>query len=446
MKNESFLFDLTGIGFALLDSSGNISLSNSIFKTYSRSTSTLLSECFPETFGLERVLEQLESGQKSVFYLENINRKGSDGKIVYLSLSLHRHPYINSTIVCIIKNVSQAAILKQQITQQQNDILILRQMLNIHADQAKNRLLGNSTQMHSLRESAQRVAQIPSVNILLTGESGTGKNLLARYIHFSSQNPNQAFIEINCAAIPDHLLESELFGYEKGAFTNATTSKKGLLEEANQGTLFLDEIGELPLALQAKLLHVLDGKGFRRLGSNKEVQVQFRLIAATNKDLQALVSEKKFREDLLFRLNVVHFELPPLRELDNDVLEIAEHLLHHFNIKFNKKVKGFSDKAKQAILAHHWPGNVRELSNIIERAMIFVSSDVIQEEDLLFQQHRKDENKKWHIPQDGLNLENLEKELIEEALKKTNGNKTGAAKLLGLTRDTLRYRLEKHNL
>ncbi len=446
MKNESFLFDLSGVGFAFLDSSGLISLSNSLFKSYSHTISSSLMECFPETFGLEQVLKQLESGEKSVFYLDNINRKGTDGKVIYLSLTLHRHPNIAGTIVCIVKNVSQAAILKQQITQQQNDILILQQMLSVYADPSKNHMLGTSLKMQSLRESAQKVAQIPFVNILLTGESGTGKNLLARYIHTFSQNPDQPFIEINCAAIPDHLLESELFGYEKGAFTNATTAKKGLLEEADGGTLFLDEIGELPIALQAKLLHVLDDKGFRRLGSNKEIHVQFRLIAATNRDLQTLVSEKKFREDLLFRLNVVQITLPPLRELETDVLEIAAHLIRHFNAKFNKKVEGFSKQAQQALLTYHWPGNVRELSNIIERAMIFASSDIIQEEDLLFQKPQNNVTHKWHIPNEGLNLDNLEKELIQEALKKANGNKTSAAKLLGLTRDTLRYRLEKHNL
>ncbi len=446
MKNESFLFDLSGVGFALLDSSGKISLSNPVFKSYSLSASPSLMECFPETFGLEHVLSQLESGQRSVFYLENINRKGTDNKIIYLSLTLRRHPDIASTIVCIVKNVSEAAILKQQIIQQQNEILILQQMLDMYADQAEHRLLGESAKIQALRNAAQQVAQIPFVNILLTGESGTGKNLLARYIHSASPHPNQPFIEINCAAIPAHLLESELFGYEKGAFTNATASKKGLLEEADRGTLFLDEIGELPVALQAKLLHVLDDKGFRRLGSNKEIHVKFRLIAASNRDLQALVSEKKFREDLFFRLNVVQLTLPPLRELGTDILEITEHLIHHFNIKFNKTVKGLSKQAMQTIQTYHWPGNVRELSNVIERAMIFATSEILQTSDIFFQQPISNPEQEWHIPPEGLKLDQLEKQLIKEALKKTNGNKTSAAKLLGLTRDTFRYRIEKHNL
>jgi transcriptional regulator with PAS, ATPase and Fis domain len=245
-------------------------------------------------------------------------------------------------------------------------------------------------------------------------------------------------------------LESELFGYEKGAFTHATVSRSGLFEEAQGGTVFLDEIGELPLNMQAKLLHVLETKKFRRLGSNKIIEVKARLISATNRDLQKEVSRKEFREDLFYRLNVVLIQLPPLRELGEDIILIATHLLKIFNIEFKKQVKGFTEDARQLLLTYQWPGNVRELSNCLERTMIFIEKDWIEAPDLVVFQpsfaQTVSDGLLWTVPPDGIVLEDVERQLITSALKQAGKNKSKAARLLGLTRDTLRYRLEKYQL
>jgi transcriptional regulator with PAS, ATPase and Fis domain len=258
------------------------------------------------------------------------------------------------------------------------------------------------------------------------------------------------FVEINCAALPEHLIESELFGYEKGAFTHATAERRGLFEEAAGGTIFLDEIGDLPLKLQAKLLSVLESKKFRRLGSNKPIEVKARIISATNRDLKKEVNRKMFREDLFYRLNVISITLPPLRVLKEDILIIATHLLKVFNIEFKKQVKGFSKNARQALLNYSWPGNVRELSNCLERTMIFIEKDWIEASDLVIYEQLslrpEPTMQQWTLPNDGIVLEDLERHLIDSALQRTGNNKSKAARLLGLTRDTLRYRLEKYKL
>jgi transcriptional regulator with PAS, ATPase and Fis domain len=257
-------------------------------------------------------------------------------------------------------------------------------------------------------------------------------------------------VEINCAALPEHLIESELFGYEKGAFTHAMTTKPGLLEEAQEGTIFLDELGEMPLNMQVKLLNVLETRKFRRLGSNKSIEVNFRVIAATNLDLRNEVNEKRFREDLFYRLNVVSFTMPSLREMGEDIVIISEYLLKLFNIEFKKVVKGFTEKARQILLSYPWPGNVRELSNCLERAMIFANKDTLDASDLVVLKSQTNNTQQtagqWTIPPGGIVLEEVERQLILSALEQSGNNKSKAARLLGLTRDTLRYRLEKYQL
>ena len=445
-KTLGQLFGLMDTGIALLDQNGEIQFSNAIFQRFCLKESPKLSDCFPETIGLEVLLPKIAQGQQKSFRIENINRPAKNEQTIYLNLLLHHFSGSSSQIVCFIQEVTSEAVLKQHAVQQENEIHLLKSRLAVKNTDGST-LIGRSEKITTLRSVVVQIAQVPNVNILLRGESGSGKNLIAREIHSLSASSQKPFIEINCAAIPEHLLESELFGYEKGAFTNASSSKRGLLEEAHEGTLFLDEIAELPLALQAKLLHIIESRRFRRLGSNREQQVEFRLITASNKDLQQLAAEKKFREDLLFRLNVVQIELPPLRDLENDVLLLAEHFMQIFNLRLNKKAEGFTKDARQALLEYSWPGNVRELSNLIERAMIFNTSKFIRREDLIFQSRPVSEDtKEWQIPDGGLNLEEVEQKLLLSALTKTNGNKARAAQLLGLTRDTLRYRLEKYKL
>ncbi|MGH7457311.1 MAG: sigma-54 interaction domain-containing protein, partial [bacterium] len=261
-------------------------------------------------------------------------------------------------------------------------MLLLRSVLGSQQKFLANSILGSSPPIERLKELVQKVAQVPRATVLLQGESGTGKSHVARVIHYLSFQSGAPFVEVNCAAIPENLLEAELFGYEKGAFTHAVKAKTGLIEEADDGTLFLDEIGDMPLSLQAKLLHFLETRKFRRLGSNQERGVQVRCIAATNHDLPAAVAEKKFREDLYYRLNVVNLTLPPLRDLGEDIVTLAEHFIKIYNLDFRKKVDGLHPEGRRRLLGYAWPGNVRELRNVIERAMIFCEANEIKPADL----------------------------------------------------------------
>ncbi|MGD9899131.1 MAG: sigma-54 interaction domain-containing protein [Calditrichaceae bacterium] len=406
-----------------------------------------ITDLVPETVGLENTLREILAVKRGSFTLEYLNRVLANGEERYFSLSFFRTGDPEVPLFCLVEDTTEAAIQKQQIAQQKNEILLLESFLAAKGDFLSASILGESEPIEKIRQMVGKISQIPAATVLLLGESGTGKSLVAKVIHYSSQESKTPFVEINCAAIPETLLESELFGYEKGAFTGAVASRKGLLEEADGGTLFLDEIGELPLKLQAKLLTFLETRKFRRLGSNAEQDVKVRLIAATNRNLDELIGKGEFREDLLYRLKVVTINLPGLRELDRDVILIAHHFLQIFNIEFKKHVTGFSKEAEQKLIGYQWPGNVRELSNVIERAMIFIETGRIESSDLVL--HHKDGDKgdgKWTVPVDGISLENVEKQLILSALERAGGNKSRAARLLGLSRDTFRYRLEKFNL
>jgi DNA-binding NtrC family response regulator len=296
---------------------------------------------------------------------------------------------------------------------------------------------------------AQKVAATDST-VLLRGESGTGKDLFARAIHFSSRRAGGPWVKVNCAALPEALLESELFGHERGAFTGAVRQKAGRFEDAAQGTLFLDEVGELPMPLQVKLLQVIEEKTFTRVGGNRPVTVDVRILAATNRDLEAMAREKTFREDLFFRLNVFPIVLPPLRERPGDVRPLAEFFLTRHGAPPDK----LTARALQALERHSFPGNVRELEYALERAMILAGSDPIDTEHLSLAGTgtRPDldarQGPRWvpEIPPEGLSLEVLERELILQALERARGNKSQAARLLGLTRRTLYSRMERHGL
>jgi two-component system response regulator AtoC len=316
----------------------------------------------------------------------------------------------------------------------------------------KREVIAESAAMREVLNFVRRVAASEATTILLEGENGTGKDLIAKTLHYQSLRQAEPFIAINCAAIPETLLESELFGYEKGAFTDARAQKRGIFELADKGTLFLDEIGEIPLMLQAKLLRVLEDQSFRRLGGLKDIQLDLRVIAATNKNLREAVKAGAFRQDLYFRLNVIQIVIPPLRERPDDILPLARFFIDHYNRKFRRGIEGVSPAAEQLMLAHEWPGNVRELRNAIERAMILEESAFISPASLPIAVTRPDghilstASNRAEIPSDGMSLEDNERLLLARALEKTGGNQTQAARLLRITRDTLRYKMKKFNL
>ena len=315
-------------------------------------------------------------------------------------------------------------------------------------------MIGESEPMRQVKALAAKVAQSPSSTVLLTGESGTGKDLLAKVIHYGSSRASRPFMNITCSALPETLLESELFGHERGAFTDARQQKKGLFEQADQGTVFLDEIGETVSTLQAKLLRFLEEKAFRRLGGSADITVDVRIIAATNRDLEQQVRDGKFREDLYYRLNVLRIAMPPLRERGDDVVRLAEHYAQLFSKDFRKPVRGLTDDAKRALREYSWPGNVRELRNVVERAVLLAESSTLDAADfggLTALRHEAAVTPAASLggvslPVDGLRLDDVERELITLALERTRGNQTRAAALLGLHRDQIRYRMEKYGL
>jgi transcriptional regulator with PAS, ATPase and Fis domain len=316
----------------------------------------------------------------------------------------------------------------------------------------RREVIAESAPMRELANFVRRVAASEATTILLDGENGTGKDLIAKTLHYQSLRQAEPFIAINCAAIPDSLLESELFGYEKGAFTDARTQKRGIFELADKGTLFLDEIGEIPMMLQAKLLRVLEEQTFRRLGGLKDINLDLRVVAATNKNLREAVKEGAFRQDLYFRLNVIQISIPPLRERLDDILPLTRFFIEHYNRKFRRSIEGVSDAAAKLLLSHDWPGNVRELRNAIERAMILEESALVTAPSLpISVAHSESGTAPPAAPTavaagDGLSLIDNERSLVARALEKANGNQTQAARLLRVTRDTLRYKMKKFNL
>jgi DNA-binding NtrC family response regulator len=312
-------------------------------------------------------------------------------------------------------------------------------------------LVGRSAGMEQVRALASRLSGSDSTTVLIEGESGAGKEVVARAIHFSSGRAERPFLQVNCAALPEHLLESELFGHERGSFTDAHTQKRGLFESAEGGTVMLDEIGDLHPGGQAKLLRLLENKTFRRVGGVTELRTDVRVLAATNVNLEERVAEGRFRADLFFRLNVVRIVMPPLRDHPEDVPTLCAHFIARFNQEMKRQVKGVNAAAMQMLQAHRWPGNVRELRNVIERAFILhAGAEELRPEHLPAELRgavaaRRPE-KPAPLPQDGLVLEDAERKLIQEALERSSGNQSRAARLLGISRDTLRYRLKKHNM
>lgn len=351
-------------------------------------------------------------------------------------------PFRNEDIACRVEQVLETRRIKRELKQLRRE-----QKERFGFDQ----IVGKSKVMKNVLDLVDRVLPMGEATVLLQGESGTGKDVLARAIHYGGPRGNGPFVNITCTALPDNLLESELFGHEKGAFTDARTQKKGLFEMANGGTLFLDEIGDMALPLQAKLLRFLEERAFRRVGGNKDIRVNLRVIAATNQDLNRLVEQGKFRGDLYFRLKVIPMVVPPLREREGDIPLLVEHFIGKLNREFKKSIKGLDPKLMRRFEEYHWPGNVRELKNTVERAMILSNDELLSAESLpmdLFEDSPggNEENGLLRLTQKGLSLEELEKDLVCQALELTRGNQTRAGRLLGLNRDQIRYRVEKFHL
>jgi DNA-binding NtrC family response regulator len=304
-------------------------------------------------------------------------------------------------------------------------------------------VVARSPKMQEVLATVERVAPTNST-VLLGGESGVGKDLIARAIHEKSRRASGPFLKINSTAIPENLLESELFGYEKGAFTGAGASKPGKFELADKGTLFLDEIGDVPPATQVKLLRVLQEREFERLGGTRTIKVDVRLIAATNRDLRAALEEGTFREDLYYRLNVVPIDIAPLRERKEDIPDLVNLFVARFAADSGKAIEGIAPEAMQILVNYHWPGNVRELQNIVERACALAKGNLLELGDIhLDVRPAKTSNGSGGFLPEGMTLEQWEDEMVQEALRRANGNKSQAARLLGLSRNALRYRLSK---
>lgn len=307
-------------------------------------------------------------------------------------------------------------------------------------------IVGRSPAMLQIKSLLARVATSPASTVLLTGETGTGKDLAAKAIHYNSDRAAKPFVNITCSALPEQLLESELFGHERGAFTDARQQKRGLFETADGGTVFLDEIGEISSGLQSKLLRFLEEKTFKRVGGLADVRVDVRVIAATNRDLEEEVKTGKFREDLFYRLHVMPLMLPPLRERNGDIRLLIDYYIDRFNREFRKKVRGVKDEAMTALEQYRWPGNIRELRNAIERAMLLVDREWLTVQDFPLLTRSSAPTAMFRLPAEGVNLEDVERQLVVQALERSGWNQTHAAQLLRINRDQVRYRIEKFGL
>lgn len=319
----------------------------------------------------------------------------------------------------------------------------LRQRLS--QDAQFHNIIGKSDKIRSVLELIRTVAQ-SNCTVLIRGETGTGKEMVAEAIHYCGPRRSQPFIAVNCAAIPEALMESELFGYEKGAFTDATTAKPGKFELASRGTLFMDEVGDMSLALQSKILRVIQNRSFERLGGTKSVKVNPRLIAATNKNLEELMAKESFREDLYYRLNVVSIDVPPLRERKEDIPLLVNHFLKKYNKRGSKVVKGVSSRALDLLVDYDWPGNVRELENVIERAIVLRQDETLLTRSISLPAGEKSLLSRISSSSTHASLAETEKELIQKVLRTTQWNQTEAAKLLGVHRNTLRRKIRHFNI
>lgn len=343
-------------------------------------------------------------------------------------------PFKMDEIILTVRKALENRLLKKEV---------IRLRKEVESRYDFHKLIGKSPSMQKIYDLIERISDSPS-NVLITGESGTGKELVAKAIHYNGARKEGPFVAINCSAIPETLLESELFGYRKGAFTDAKSDKKGLIFEANEGTLFLDEITEMPITLQSKLLRVIEEREVRPLGDLNSYPIDVRIISTSNQDIPSLIRQGKFREDLYYRLKVIDIEMPPLRDRKEDIPFLVKHFVNKFSKELKKNVSGISEEALRIFLNHSWPGNVRELENVIQRAITLCQHEEILIEDLpptLFQ--KKEESLFEKAIEKRFTLDQLEKEYIKRVLVETGGNKSKAAEILGLDRKTIYRKLEE---
>ena len=357
------------------------------------------------------------------------------------AIKLGAYHYVNKPF-----NLDEVALLAEKALETSQLRREVRTLRSSHEKEfGFDAIIGASPAMQQTKSLLARVAASPASTVLLTGETGTGKDLAAKAIHYNSSRASRAFVNITCSALPEQLLESELFGHERGAFTDARQQKRGLFESADGGTIFLDEIAEMTQALQAKLLRFLEEKAFKRVGGLADMRVDVRVVAATNRDLEGEVKGGKFREDLFYRLQVMPIHLPPVRERRGDVPLLAAHFIDRFNREFRKRVRGLSAAATEVLQHYTWPGNVREVRNAIERAMLLIDREWLEPEHFTTLT-RTAAPTLFRLPPEGVDLEDVERQLLTQALERAGGNQTQAAQLLGINRDQVRYRIEKFGL
>jgi len=403
----------------------------------------LLDLRLPDISGIE-VLKRLREIDKNLMVLIMTAYGSIDTAIAAIRSGAYDYltkPFDLETILLAVRQALEASTLKKEVA-------YFRTQENVRF--GLHRLVGNSPIMEEVRQKVRQIAQSEASTVLLEGESGTGKDLVARTIHTESNRSGYPLVEVNCSTLHESLIESELFGHERGAFTDAKVRKSGLMELAHGGTLYLDEIGDMNLALQAKLLSAIENKRFRRLGGVKDLSVDVRFIAATNKNLAAAVEKKDFRQDLFYRLKVFPIHLAPLRERMSDLPLLIDSFLDDLRKEFKKKILGPSPEASELLAGYAWPGNIRELRNVLERACILCEGDRIEVEhlppELLSRpSSRSEEPSIFKLPAQGISLANAERDLIRQALEMSGGNQVRAAKLLGISRDVLRYRMKKLN-
>src|SRR5579863_10025940 len=424
----------------------------------------LLDVRLPDASGIDLLEQMKKSGDARAVIMITADPQLEDVKT---ALKLGAYDFVGKPLdfdelAVTVKNALETTRLRSEVETLRGE---MRRRTGYHD------VVGVSQKMSELLGFVNKIAVSEAITILVQGESGTGKDLIAKAIHYQSRRAEKPFVAINCSAIPETLMEAELFGHERGAFTDAKTMKKGLFEMADGGTLFLDEIGELSPLLQAKLLRVLEDQVIRRVGGVRDMQVDTRVIAASNRDLEKAVREGHFRQDLYYRLAIIAIFIPPLRERTEDILPLVEFFIDWYNKKFKKAVRGISPETRRLLLAHNWPGNVRELKNSIERAMILEDEAILRPVYMPFAvgeaarggltafEHSSTPSDgggkqlpngrvlpRLYIPEEGTSLEEVERAMVELAMRQANGNQTHAARLLDISRDALRYKLKKFEL